>query len=91
MLLGPSPEPAGRVGVTVTKKVGHAVARNRVKRRVREVFRRHRDLFPAGIDVVFIAKRDAPSLTFAEVLAEVEHARHALRKAAREVHKRVAK
>ena len=91
MLVGPSPEPAGRVGITVTKKVGNAVARNRVKRRVREVFRRFRALFPPGIDVVFIAKQGAPNVSFAGVVEEVERARHALRKAAREIHKRVAK
>lgn len=91
VILGVSPEPAGRVGITVTKKVGHAVARNHVKRRVREVFRRHRPLFPHGVDYVFIAKRGAPKLSFAEILGEVERARHALRKAAAELRKGVAK
>ena len=42
----------------MTKKVGTAVQRNRIKRVVREVFRRHRSMFPAGHDVVFIAGMD---------------------------------
>ncbi len=64
----------GRLGVTVTKKVGNAVARNRVKRVVREVFRRNRVLFPA-VPVVVIAKRGAPELGYQECLKEVQRAR----------------
>ena len=60
-----------RIGVTVTKRVGNAVQRNRVKRLVREVFRRERARFPAGCDVVFIAKDGAPELCYDDVLAEV--------------------
>jgi len=63
-----------RLGITVTKKVGTAVERNRIKRVVREVFRRNRSLFPARHDVVFIAKRDAAGVDYDHVLAEVERA-----------------
>jgi ribonuclease P protein component len=69
-----------RIGVTVTKKVGNAVQRNRVKRLVREVFRRERARFPLGCDVVFIAKDGAPDLRYDDVLAEVP-ARWAVRRA----------
>ncbi|MDH3623358.1 MAG: ribonuclease P protein component [Myxococcales bacterium] len=60
-----------RLGITVTKKVGNAVQRNRIKRVVREVFRRNRHLFPPSHDVVFIAKRDADALSYDSVLSEV--------------------
>ena len=63
-----------RLGITVTKKVGTAVQRNRIKRVVREVFRRNRSLFPSGFDVVFIAKRDAVGVDYEGVLAEVQRA-----------------
>ena len=72
-----------RLGITVTKKIGTAVARNRTKRVLREVFRQHRALFPAGADVVAIAKDGAPSLGFADVLAEVRAVAPALAEAAR--------
>lgn len=70
-----------RLGITVTKKVGNAVQRNRVKRVMREVFRRNRDLFPAA-DIVVIAKRGAPSVDYTDALEEVQRVRSAMRKAA---------
>jgi ribonuclease P protein component len=64
--------PNTRLGITVTKKVSSsAVARNRVKRLVREVFRRNRAWFPAACDVVVIAKQGAPALSYGEVAAEL--------------------
>jgi ribonuclease P protein component len=48
-----------RLGITVTRKVGNAVRRNRIKRLVREWFRcRQQELSPC--DLVVIAKRDFP-------------------------------
>lgn len=46
-----------RLGITVTRKVGNAVRRNRIKRLLREIFRKnHRD-FPTGLDIVINAHR----------------------------------
>lgn len=67
-----------RLGVTATRKVASAVGRNRIKRVMREVFRRNRELFPAACDVVAIAKDGAHALGYAEVLAELSGARRAL-------------
>ena len=53
-------DPAVRVGFTCSKKVGNAVARNRAKRRLREVARLDLpDLAKPGHDYVLIGKRDA--------------------------------
>ena len=45
-----------RVGVTVGKKLGHAVVRNRVRRRLREVYRLNEDRFAPGWDIVVVAR-----------------------------------
>jgi len=45
-----------RLGVTVTRKFGNAVERNRAKRVMREAFRRLPEVFPHGIDLVVIPK-----------------------------------
>jgi ribonuclease P protein component len=60
-----------RLGITVSSKVGNAVARNRIKRRVRELFRAWRPELPAGLDIVVIAKRGADDLTFHEIAREL--------------------
>ena len=67
-----------RLGITVTRKVANAVGRNRIKRVLREVFRRNRVLFPEGCDVVVIAKDRAPGLSYEDTRAEIETARHGL-------------
>ena len=45
-----------RVGVTVSKKLGGAVVRNRVRRRLREVYRLNEALFAPGWDLVVVAR-----------------------------------
>ena len=45
-----------RVGITVSKKLGHAVVRNRVRRRLREVYRLHESRFQPGWDIVVVAR-----------------------------------
>ena len=55
---------ANRVGVTVSKKLGHAVVRNRVRRRLREVYRIHEDQFLPGWDIVVVARSRSVSADF---------------------------
>lgn len=71
VLLCPRGEGPAHLGVTVSRKVGGAVLRNRVKRLVREVFRRSRVGFPAGHDVVVVAKVGAADLSLAAALSEL--------------------
>lgn len=47
------------LGLVVSRRVGGAVARNRVKRCVREWFRRSREDFPEAMDIVVIARARA--------------------------------
>lgn len=61
-----------RFGITVSKKVGNAVDRNRVKRLVREVVRRHKAWFPTETELVFVAKQKAAALDFPRAEREIE-------------------
>lgn len=49
-----------RLGISVPKKVGNAVQRNRIKRIIREAFRLHRGVFPQGSDIVFAVRPGFP-------------------------------
>lgn len=53
---GSSDESGPRIGITVTKKVGNSVERNRCRRLVREVFRKNKWRVPSGIDIVINVK-----------------------------------
>ncbi|MCA1906681.1 MAG: ribonuclease P protein component [Desulfarculus sp.] len=54
-----------RLGLTVSRRVGGAVVRNRIKRRLREIFRRAGADLPRGIDLVAVARPEAAGLDFA--------------------------
>ena len=52
----PNRSAANRVGVTVGKKLGKAVVRNRVRRRLREIYRLNEHRFAPGWDIVVVAR-----------------------------------
>ena len=56
-----------RLGITASRRVGSAVARNRVKRRIREWFRKERTGWGAPLDVLVIARQRATELEFSEL------------------------
>lgn len=64
-----------RLGVTVTKKVApRAVARNRIKRQVREFFRLNRNAWPQGLDLLFIARHGAVQASGAQLRDDLQRA-----------------
>jgi ribonuclease P protein component len=64
-----------RVGFTVSRKVGHAVERNRVRRRLREIVRlSDAERFRAGSDYVLIGRRAALDLPFARLAEDFKRA-----------------
>lgn len=58
-----------RVGVTVSKKLGHAVVRNRVRRRLREIYRLNEDKFAPGWDIVVVARSRCVGADFGKLTA----------------------
>ncbi len=74
-----------RLGVVASKKVGGSVVRNRVKRLVREAFRKNPDTFPDNLDVVIIVRPGAHLLPAGELEAQVRQARMTLHRRAAEL------
>jgi ribonuclease P protein component len=56
-----------RLGLSVGRSVGHAVERNQLKRRLREIFRLCKHLLEPGYDVVITVRRDAASRSYREL------------------------
>ena len=56
--------PNWRVGIVVSKKIGNAVKRNKVKRRIREIVRLNQKYLPVGFDIVIISRRNAYNANF---------------------------
>jgi ribonuclease P protein component len=62
----PTSAPCSRLGMAVSKRVGKAVIRNRVKRLIRELFRQHKAALQPTCDVVFVARRPAAEASLEE-------------------------
>lgn len=60
-----------KIGVVVTKKVGKSVVRSKVKRRIKESFRSLIPRLCGKHNYVVVAKEDASSATYSEILAEI--------------------
>lgn len=60
---------SNRVGITVSKKLGKAHIRNRVRRRFREVYRLNEDAFQPGWDIVVVARSKSISADFQKLTA----------------------
>ena len=57
-----------RVGITVSKKLGKANVRNRVRRRLREVYRLNEEKFQCGWDIVVVARTRAIHAPFEKLV-----------------------
>ncbi len=60
-----------RIGLTAGKVLGKAHERNRIKRRMREVVRRHLEIVPEGFDLILHPRRTVLTMEFAKLEAEI--------------------
>jgi ribonuclease P protein component len=67
----PNGLPWTRLGITAPARLGSAVVRNRAKRRLREVFRRHRAAIPAGWDIVLNPREAVVNVRFPTLVREI--------------------
>ncbi len=65
---------SSRIGFTVTKRVGNAVVRNRVKRRLREVVRQDKAHIQTGFDYVVIGRKSTIPRAFSELEQDLSSA-----------------
>lgn len=71
--LAPREVPGAQLGFAVSRKVGKAVVRNRVKRYLREFYRLHRPEFEKDVDLVVVARPAAASLSYQECAEALGH------------------
>lgn len=62
----------GRTGITVSRKIGTAVVRNRARRLVREAMRRLPGFIPQGIDLVVVLRAPPGDMRMQDALAEMQ-------------------
>ncbi|MBQ4614401.1 MAG: ribonuclease P protein component [Akkermansia sp.] len=72
----PSLDGAGaysRFGIITTKRIGHAVVRNKLRRRMREILRAHAEPLSGGLFVVLVVRASAARATYQELEADFLH------------------
>lgn len=62
-----------RLGVSVSKKVGNAVVRNRIRRMLKEIVRHHADAIKDHSDLVLIARKPAVEMAYLDMEKSVLH------------------
>ena len=72
LMVYPNDSDKSRIGLTVSRKVGNAVVRNRVRRRLREAIRANPERFASGQDYVFIARARSATAGSSTLHKEVE-------------------
>ena len=62
-----------RLGISVSKKTGNSVVRHRLKRLIKESYRRNESVFNSGLDIVVIVKKSAVGIGYAESESAILH------------------
>jgi len=64
-----------RLGISISKKVGNSVKRNRLRRLIKESFRDTEECFPRGLDIVIVVRVSSRDIGYKEVGSALEHLR----------------
>ena len=59
-----------RLGITISKKLGKAVIRNKIRRRIREIYRTNEDKLVPGLDLVLVARKGSVEATYWDLEAD---------------------
>lgn len=65
--------PYNRLGLTAGTKLGHAVVRNRIRRRIREAYRLSEQSYVLGYDIVVVARHRAVDASYQEIAQCLAH------------------
>lgn len=72
VLVSPGRTPVSRIGITVTTKIDkRSVARNKLKRRIREIFRLNRYRLRSNFDIVVIARQSSVACSYEDIRREI--------------------
>ena len=62
-----------RVGFSITKKVGNSVVRNKIRRRMKEIYRLNFDNIKVGYDIIFIPKKNTVDINYKDLEKAMLH------------------
>ena len=62
-----------RMGITISKKTGKAVIRNKIKRQMKEIYRNYESNIKEGYDLIFIVRRNVPDISFKDLESAFKH------------------
>ena len=65
-----------RIGISISKRIGNSVKRNKLKRRMREVIKENAPRLPAGMDIVIVARRGPSEASFQEIREDIKQLRY---------------
>ena len=66
-------KPYNKVGLSVSKKIGNSVTRNRVRRLVKEAYRLNKEIFKVGYDLVFVGRFNSANVGFKEIEKSIKN------------------
>lgn len=62
-----------RIGITITKKIGNAVVRNRIRRRIKEIIRLKLGNIKTGYDLILIPKKNVQDISYKDLESAMIH------------------